>query len=123
MRSTAIPDYSRAQTSRLGMLITDHNGDILVINPSFIRMTGYGARDCLGRNIFTALRYPVSPPPAGLDRVKPWKGRIALRKPDGPNLCLKLIIQPVTDAHGDLKLVYFLFAPVQGRAEFEFDAR
>lgn len=87
------------------IVITDHQGDILYVNPAFEKLTGYSKSEAIGRN----------PRLVKSDRQDPafyrnlwatitgggaWHGELINRRKDGSTYTEEMTITPVTDSDG-----------------------
>jgi PAS domain S-box-containing protein len=87
------------------VLVTDAGAHILYVNPAFTRMTGYSARDAIGRNP-NMLKSGLQDPGYYQDlwstilTGRVWRGELINRRKDGSLLKEDLTITPVRDADG-----------------------
>ncbi len=98
--------FARAvEQADVAISITDPNADILYVNPAFCRVTGYEAREVIGRNE-SILSNKTTPPEVykslwqKIGRGEPWYGRLVNRRRDGSRYLADLAITPVLDATG-----------------------
>ena len=105
-RETRLRKLSRAVEQNPNMIvITDLNGTIEYVNPSFCRLTGYAAEEAIGR---TPRLLKSDETPAELFPVMwrtilsghEWRGEIKDRAKDGRTFWSSLIISPVRDEEG-----------------------
>jgi diguanylate cyclase (GGDEF)-like protein/PAS domain S-box-containing protein len=97
------------ESSRNGILINDltrPNNPIIYVNPAFERMTGYSAREVIGRNPRFLIRTDRDQP--GLERIRialreKCEGRAALRSyhKDGTMFWVELSMSPVRNEAGE----------------------
>ncbi|MCC6486173.1 MAG: PAS domain S-box protein [Candidatus Hydrogenedentes bacterium] len=89
------------------IVITDKNGAIQYVNPSFTRTTGYTRREAIGQNprilrsgthdaAFYGRMWET------LARGETWNGRIVNKAKDGTLFTEEAAISPVRDASGDI---------------------
>ena len=93
------------EQSPLGVVITDVQGAIEHVNPSFIAMTGYGLDEVVGKNPrILQSGETASSKYAGLWqtilRGETWKGELHNRKKNGEPYWAAVSIAPVTDSEG-----------------------
>ncbi len=86
--------------------ISNAAGHLLYVNPAFERLTGYAAREALGRTPAQLLRSNVHPT-AFFDEIwdvisggRTWRGRMVSRHRDGHLLHQDTVISPVRDVSG-----------------------
>ncbi|MCK9283668.1 MAG: nitrogen fixation negative regulator NifL [Rhodocyclaceae bacterium] len=93
--------------AELAISITDPHANIVYVNPTFSRVTGYTAAEALGHNE-SILSNQTTPPAVyrelwqHISRGKPWSGRLVNRRKDGRKYLAELTITPVVDASGSV---------------------
>ncbi len=103
-----------------GVCITDTNGDILLTNQAFSKVTGYDASDALGKNP-RLLRSGVHGPEfyrdmwEAINRYGNWQGEITNRRKDGELVTEWLNISAVHDQGGRLTNYVGLFSDLSER--------
>ena len=91
----------------IAISITDVGGNILYVNPAFVRVTGYAADELAGRNQ-SMLSNKTTPPEVykslwqHISRGEAWSGRLVNRRKDGSKYLAELDISPVVDAGGGI---------------------
>ncbi|MDD3310577.1 PAS domain S-box protein [Pseudodesulfovibrio sp.] len=89
------------------VIVTDKDGDIIYVNPSFTQLTGYSYEDAVGRNpriLKSGLHEPVfyaelwKTIAGGMS----WSGEILNRRKDGTRFWMAARISPVYDRHGEI---------------------
>lgn len=89
----------------IAISITDIGGNILYVNPTFSRVTGYAMDEAVGRNE-SMLSNKTTPPEVykslwqHISRGEAWSGRLINRRRDGSKYLAELSISPVVDAGG-----------------------
>lgn len=89
-----------------GMLVTDLDGKIILVNDAFCRMFGYPREEILGERT-TFLRSSYSTPVfyremwESLNATGEWKGEIVNRKKDGIDITCFLTITPIITETGE----------------------
>ncbi len=95
----------------LAVSITDADGRILYVNPSFSRITGYPAEALVGTS-HSLLSYKVTPREvyeamwSAISAGQRWQGRLINRRRDGERYVAELSITPIKDEAGQVR--YFL---------------
>ncbi len=103
-----------------GVCITDTNGDILLTNQAFSKVTGYSPSEALGKNP-RLLRSGVHGPEFyrdmwdGINRHGNWQGEITNRRHDGELLTEWLSISAVRDQSGHLTNYVGIFSDLSER--------
>jgi PAS domain S-box-containing protein len=93
-----------------GMLVTDNQGKIVLVNDAFCRMFGYSRDEIIGQRT-TFLKSSYSTPEfyremwSSLNTTSKWKGEIVNRRKDGDEVTCYLTITPVISDEGE-KLGY-----------------
>lgn len=93
-----------------GMLVTDVQGRIIMVNDAFCRLFGYSRDEIIGERT-TFLKSSYSTPAfyremwESLSTTDKWKGEIVNRKKDGDEITCFLTITPIIDDQGE-KLGY-----------------
>lgn len=112
------------QNSQEGMMVTDANGTIVAINPTFTRITGYTREEVLGNNPrmlqsgqhsqeFYAAMWEQ------LTRDGHWSGEIIDRRKDGSLYPAWLSINAVYDSAGKLQSWVAQFADITEKKDAE----
>ncbi|GAB2182181.1 PAS domain-containing sensor histidine kinase [Denitratisoma sp. agr-D3] len=89
----------------IAISITDAHANILYVNPSFSRVTGYAPSEAVGCNE-SMLSNKTTPPEVykalwrNISRGKAWTGRLINRRKNGSRYLAELTITPVTDDQG-----------------------
>jgi len=89
----------------IAISITDVQANILYVNPSFSRVTGYAPSEAVGCNE-SMLSNKTTPPDVykalwrNISRGKAWTGRLINRRKNGTRYLAELTITPVTDDSG-----------------------
>ncbi len=91
--------------SREGIVITDLQGQISAVNPSFTRITGYEEQDVIGRNMRLMQsgrqdRHFYSNMWSSIKKVGSWEGEIWNRRKDGVVILEHLSITTAYDKEG-----------------------
>jgi len=91
--------------AELAISITDPHANILYVNPTFSRVTGYALDEALGHNE-SILSNQTTPPEVYKDlwqhisSGRPWNGRLVNRRKDGGKYLAELTITPVVNETG-----------------------
>ncbi len=87
-----------------GVMITDHRGHVVYINPALEQISGISHRDVAGLSAVKLIRRSM--PAATLMDIlralrdgKSWSGRVTARKPDGSKFTVELTTAPVRDMY------------------------
>lgn len=103
------------ENSNLPALLTDPKGRIVWLNSAFVALTGYPQRQALGHRLdwlcaagSEAVRSQLL---ETLHTHRHWRGRLALRCPDGQTLAQTVRILPVRDDQGHSHHALLLFTP------------
>ncbi|HJV01754.1 MAG TPA: EAL domain-containing protein [Burkholderiaceae bacterium] len=102
------------------IVITDDKGDILATNPAFTRVSGYGAKEVVGRNV-AMLHAGGAEAPAylalnqALTAAGHWSGEIMARRKNGNTYPGLLSISVVKDADGKLLNIVAVFMDLTER--------
>lgn len=103
------------ENSNLPALLTDPKGHIVWLNNAFVALTGYPQRQALGHRLdwlcaagSEAVRSQLL---ETLHTHRHWRGRLALRCPDGQTLAQTVRILPVRDDQGHSHHALLLFTP------------
>jgi len=89
----------------IAISITDPHAQILYVNPSFSRVTGYAPNEAVGCNE-SMLSNKTTPADVykalwrNISRGKSWTGRLINRRKNGTRYLAELTITPVTDDNG-----------------------
>jgi PAS domain S-box-containing protein len=110
----------------MGLLRVDRNGELLEMNPTFVKMLGYGADELIGRQV--AVLYEDSAPLMRLaSRLGVERGPIRyahqLRRKDGSTIWVRGYVQPVRDPTGMLQYFEGALEDVTQRREAEEKSR
>ncbi|RZB38346.1 MAG: hypothetical protein SRB2_00094 [Desulfobacteraceae bacterium Eth-SRB2] len=108
------------------VFITDRNGTIQYVNPTFERLTGYSRKDAIGQNprilksgkqdaFFYKRMWDT------LIRGISWKGRVINRKKDGSFFEADATISPIFDKSG--KITNFVSIKRDVTREIELEKR
>ena len=89
------------------VIITDHEGSILWVNPAFTRLTGYASDEAAGRNprILKSGEHPPSFYAEMWNTIRRgliWKGEIINRRKSGELYTEEMTITPVCDEGGNI---------------------
>lgn len=71
-----------------GMLVTDVNGEIVFVNPSFARLSGYQAEAAVGKKIEQLLEGEIK-------LQQHWEGEVYIPQEDGKSLMQWLYVNPI----------------------------
>ncbi|MDQ6959725.1 MAG: PAS domain S-box protein, partial [Mariprofundaceae bacterium] len=98
---------SAVSAVRESIIITDANGIIVYVNPSFTRNTGFQAEDAMGKtpailNSKQQSKGFYKQFWATLKAGEPWSGRILDRKKDGTIFPVHLSVAPIFDGRGEI---------------------
>jgi diguanylate cyclase (GGDEF)-like protein/PAS domain S-box-containing protein len=105
-----------------GIVITDPRGKIIGVNPSFTKLTGYGAEEVIGRSP-SLLKSGHQGPEfyaqmwQALAEQGHWQGEISNRRKDGAVYVEMLTITSVHDAAGNLSHYLGIFSDVTALKE------
>jgi PAS domain S-box-containing protein len=119
----------RVQTTALdaaanAIVITDHNGTIQSVNPAFMTLTGYAAREVLGKN----LRLLKSGKQDGafyrnlwqaISSGQVWSGELTNRRKDGSLYSEEMMITPLRNADGVIARYIAIKQDITGRKRAE----
>ncbi|HTH40153.1 MAG TPA: PAS domain-containing protein, partial [Rhodocyclaceae bacterium] len=89
----------------IAISITDPHAQIIYVNPTFSRVTGYAPNEAVGHNE-SILSNKTTPPSVykslwlSISRGKSWTGRLINRRKNGTRYLAELTITPVTDDNG-----------------------
>jgi len=89
------------------IVITDANGVIEYVNPSFCKMTGYSVEEAIGQNP-RILKSAETPAEVYLDlwttilSGREWRGELNDRCKDGRTFWSSVVISPVLEEHGSI---------------------
>jgi two-component system sensor kinase FixL len=106
------------------IIITDVQGRIEYVNSSFTRISGYSAREAVGRNP-SLIKSQVTPTAvyAGLWRTivsgATWRGELCNRKRDGSHYWDEVVISPIRDARGRVVRYLAIQTDITSRKETE----
>jgi PAS domain S-box-containing protein len=89
------------------IIITDAQGTIEFVNPSFSRITGYSAAEAIGQNPCLLKSGEMRPEVyedlwATITQGEVWEGELLNRKKDGQLFWESAIISPVKDSNGEI---------------------
>ncbi|MGM0680637.1 MAG: PAS domain S-box protein, partial [Thermodesulfobacteriota bacterium] len=110
------------------IVITDHEGTILYVNPSFERITGYSRLEAIGEN-FIMLKNGVQDEPfyekmwETLHRGETWRGHLTNRKKNGELYEEEATITPVLDENGEIKNFVAVKRDITEKLELERQLR
>lgn len=91
----------------IAISITDPHANIVYVNPTFSRVTGYAPNEAVGCNE-SLLSNKTTPPEVykalwlNISRGKSWTGRLINRRKNGTRYLAELTITPVTDDSGTI---------------------
>lgn len=112
----------------LSIVITDSNGLIEYVNPSFIKVTGYSLKEALGRtpnflksgktseDVYENIWKTIS-------NGKVWTGELVNRKKDGSFFWEKVIISPIFDTSNKITHYLGLKEDITSRKQLEEQLR
>ena len=105
-----------------GILVTDGDGVIIMVNQAFARITGFAADEAIGhtsRMLKTANRERNKPLIEALHKHGHWKGEMFDRRKSGDAYTAELSISAVRDLHGQLTHYVGVFSDITGRKQAE----
>jgi diguanylate cyclase (GGDEF)-like protein/PAS domain S-box-containing protein len=105
-----------------GILVTDAEGCIVMVNQAFTRITGFGADEAIGRvsrMLRTANRERNRALVEALARDGHWKGEMFDRHKNGDPYVAELSISAVRATHGGLTHYVGVFSDITGRKQAE----
>ena len=97
-----------------GVMVLDHLGTVLEVNPAFARITGLAPDDILGRPV-TSLGSHLDEAPAHdrmwrqLSRTGRWEGELWSRKADGGTFLERRLVDAVRNADGQVTHYVLVF--------------
>ncbi|MCM3270567.1 bifunctional diguanylate cyclase/phosphodiesterase [Paenibacillus elgii] len=116
------------EASHEGIMITDIEGQILSVNPSFVTITGFSAKEAVGQtpkilysgqhdkafyqHMWTTIR-----------RTGSWQGEIWNKRKSGGLYPQWLTIKAIKDEHGDVRAYAGIFSDITERKKAEEDLR
>ncbi|MFB0842895.1 EAL domain-containing protein [Paenibacillus oleatilyticus] len=116
------------EASHEGIMITDIEGQILSVNPSFVTITGFSAKEAVGQtpkilysgqhdkafyqHMWTTIRKTGS-----------WQGEIWNKRKSGDLYPQWLTIKAIKDEHGDVRAYAGIFSDITERKNAEEDLR
>jgi PAS domain S-box-containing protein len=112
------------QAAANGIVITDSQGTIRWVNPAFTRLTGYSAREALGRNP-RILKSGLQGPEvyrdlwATITAGQVWQGEIINRRRDGSLYTEEMTITPVPNDQGEIAHHIAIKQDISARKEAE----
>jgi len=106
------------------VIITDHEGTILWVNPAFTKLTGYTEAEAVGRNpkILKSGQQPQSFYAEMWDRVRQgliWRGKVVNRRKDGELYTEEMTITPVRNEQGNISHFIAIKEDVTERQKLE----
>lgn len=112
------------EQSPVSVIITDKNGNIEYVNPTFTQVSGYSAREVLGKNprILKSGKNPehVYKELWGtITNGKIWQGQLINKKKDGTLFWEKATISPLFDKDGNIQYFLALKEDVTERKKLE----
>lgn len=105
-----------------GILVTDAEGRIVMVNQAFTRITGFGSDEAIGRvsrMLRTANRERNRALVESLERDGHWKGEMFDRHKSGDPYVAELSISAVRATHGGLTHYVGVFSDITGRKQAE----
>jgi diguanylate cyclase (GGDEF)-like protein/PAS domain S-box-containing protein len=120
-----IQNLSRAVSqSPNSVLITDPNGIIEYVNPSFTRLTGYSAEEAIGKtpSLFKSGQTPESVYQDMWQTIKAgqiWKGDLLNRRNDGEIYWEETLIAPLFDGYGQVSNYISIKEDITARKEVD----
>lgn len=105
-----------------GILVTDHDGHIVMVNSAFTRITGFAPDEAIGRvsrMLKSGNRQRNKALIDSLQAVGHWKGEMNDRRKTGEPYTAELSISAVRDAHGRLSHYVGVFSDITGRKQAE----
>ena len=105
-----------------GILVTDAEGRIVMVNQAFTRITGFGSDEAIGRvsrMLRTANRERNRALVEALERDGHWKGEMFDRHKSGDPYVAELSISAVRATHGGLTHYVGVFSDITGRKQAE----
>lgn len=97
--------FHAVEQADIAISITDPQANILYVNPSFSRVTGYTSEEAVGCNE-SMLSNKTTPPEVykslwrNISRGQAWTGRLVNRRKNGTRYLAELTITPVADDSG-----------------------
>lgn len=90
-----------------GVIVTDLDGSILILNPAFEDQSGYSAAELLGKNLFASLASQNSIEllenmRLSLEKGDVWRGELVNFRRDGSQYDIQMTIAPVRDQTGKI---------------------
>ncbi|MDC7710265.1 sensor domain-containing protein [Vogesella indigofera] len=105
-----------------GILVTDGDGAVVMVNKAFTRITGFASDEAIGRTsrmLKTANRERNKPLIDALNQQGFWKGEMFDRRKCGEPYTAELSISAVRDGHGALSHYVGVFSDITGRKQAE----
>jgi PAS domain S-box-containing protein len=112
----------------VAVAITDANGDIVLVNPHFERVTGYSATEVMGRNP-RLLKSSLTPPEtyrqlwATLTTGGTWQGEFCNRRKDGSLFWEEAVISAMRDTSGRVTHYVAVKEDITGRRQAQEQLR
>ncbi len=112
------------ETAANAIFITDRRGLIEFVNPAFEKLTGYSARDVLGKSpsLLKSGRQDADYYRTLWETIlagKPWQGRVVNRNRSGELFTVAQTVTPITDAGGRVTHFVAIHEDVTARVEAE----
>jgi len=106
------------------VVITDHEGTILWVNPAFTNLTGHTAAEAVGKNprILKSGQQPQAFYAEMWDKVRQgliWKGKVVNRRKDGELYTEEMTITPVQNERGNISHFIAIKEDVSERQKLE----
>lgn len=105
-----------------GIMITDHDGNILWANPSFIRMTGYSTEEFNAQSM-SLFDYGSKDPNVireireSIKNNKSWAGEMVNFRNDGTEYVVDMTITPVQGRNGEINHYVSIFQDISEKIE------
>ncbi len=112
------------EQSPISVIITDKNGNIEYVNPTFTRVSGYSAREVLGQNP-RILKSGKNPEHVykelweTITKGKIWQGQLINKKKDGTLFWEETTISPLFDKDGNIQYYLALKEDITERKKLE----
>ncbi|MBZ4648620.1 MAG: two-component hybrid sensor and regulator [Desulfomicrobiaceae bacterium] len=116
-----------AEQSPVAIVVTDTTGTVLFANAACSRMTGYGAADLVGHDVFRLhsgySEDAMASMRAALAHGQPWSGELSYRFEDGTIFWAQVMVSPVRDDAGRITHFIFVQEDISLRKQMEAELR